>query len=352
MSSIDRYTARTATPRAARFLRSVCALVAGALVAAIQLPAAAQTAPTAVTIGTGKDPNLAAQIVIARDKGFFKQAGLNVDVKTFPSAGDVMTALVGGSVSIGSSGATPTTTLRSRPFPIRILSQLSDISGAQQIIVKQGLKSPDELYGKKIAIMRATASESLFNSFAQAHGFDAGKVELVNMAPAEMIASFLRGTVDAISVWGPHATRARKLANGKMLVSGTKSAIPGKEGERRIYGDHSVLFATESFIKEQPNVVKAVLTALARANDFIESNKTEATAILAKEFGLEQADMADVMASNRYTLAINDEMVRDLDQLAAFLLGQKRIQSQPKAREWIDPEPLKAVRASLVTIKY
>ena len=61
--------------------------------------------------------------------------------------------------------------------------------------------------------------------------------------------------------------------------------------------------------------------------------------------------MADVMASNRYTLAINDEMVRDLDQVAAFLYGLKRIQSQPKVREWIDPEPLRAVRPQLVGIK-
>lgn len=309
------------------------------------------TAQTKVAIGAGKDPNLAAQIVIARDKGFFKQAGLDVDVKYFPSAGDLMTAVVGGSVPIGSSGATPTTILRSRPFPIKILSQMSDISGAQQIIVRQGLKNPEELYGKKIAIMRGTASESLFNSFVKAYGFDASKVELVNMAPAEMLASFSRGTVDAISVWEPHTTRARRAANGKMLVSGTKSMIPGKEGERRIYGDHSVLFATEAFIKAQPDTIKAVLTALANASDFIAANRSEANTLLAREFGLEPADMADVMASNNYTLAINDEMVRDLDQVAAFLHGLKRIESQPKAREWIEPALLRSVQPKLVSIK-
>ncbi len=324
------------------------ALVLAVLCAALAATALAQTK---VSIGSGRDPNLAAQIAVAREKGYFKEAGLDVEIKYFPSAGDLMTAVVGGSVPIGSSGATPTTTLRSRPFPIRILAQMSDISGAQQIIVKQSLRSPDELYGKKIAIMRGTASESLFNSFAQAYGFDASKVELVNMAPAEMLASFARGTVDAISVWEPHTTRARRASNGKILVTGTKSMLPGKEGERRIYGDHSVLFATETFIKDQPAVVKSILTALAKANDFIDASKSEANAILAKEFGLEPADMADVMASNRYTLAINDEMVRDLDQVAAFLYGLKRIQSQPKAREWIDPEPLRGVRPQLVGIK-
>ena len=348
MNRIDCHATSTSTTRAARVFRIACALPVIALIATIPLPGAAQTA---VIIGAGKDPNLAAQIVIARDKGFFKEAGLDVDVKFFPSAGDLMTAVVGGSVPIGTSGATPTTTLRSRPYPIRILSQISDISGAQQIIVKQNLKSLDELYGKKIAIMRGTASESLFNSFVKAYGFDASKVELVNMAPAEMLASFSRGTVDAISVWEPNTTRARRIANGKLLVSGTKSMIPGREGERRIYGDHSVLFATEAFIREQPATIKAILSALIKANEFIGSNKGEANALLAKEFGLEPADMADVMASNNYTLAINDEMVRDLDQVADFLYGLKRIQSQPKAREWIDPELLRAVRPQLVNIK-
>jgi aliphatic sulfonates family ABC transporter substrate-binding protein len=308
-------------------------------------------AQTTVSIGTAKDPNLAAQIAIARAKGYFQGAGIDVDVKYFPSGGDLMTAVVGGSVSIGSSGATPTTTLRSRPYPIKIVAQMSDISGAQQIIVKAGLKNLEELYGKKIAIMRGTASEALFNSFVKAYGFDRNKVELVSMAPAEMLASFVRGTVDAVSVWEPHTTRARKSGNGKMLVSGTKSNIPGKEGARRIYGDHSTLFATEAYIKEHPKTLQSVLAALARANDFIDNNRPEAIQILSKEFGMEPADMADVMDSNRHTLELNEELVRDLDAVSAFLYGLKRIQSQPKASDWIDPAPLRAVRSKLVNLK-
>jgi len=307
-------------------------------------------AQTAVAIGTAKDPNLAAQIVIAREKGFFKAAGLDASVSYFPSGGDLMAAIVGGSVSIGASGSTPTLTLRARPYPIRILSQMSDISGAVQIVVKQSMKSLDDLYGKKIAIMPGTGSEAIFNSFVKAYGFDPGKVTLVNMAPAEMLTSFSRGDVDAIALWEPHTTRARKTFNGKLLVSGTKSEIPGKEGSKRIYADHSVLFATEAFIRDQPAVVKSVLGALAVADDFIRSNRDEATQILAKEFGFDKADMADIMASNRYTLVLDDDMVRDLDGLADFLAARKSIQSKPDARSFIDPAPLKAVRPEWVKL--
>jgi ABC-type nitrate/sulfonate/bicarbonate transport system substrate-binding protein len=314
----------------------------------LAFPAGAQAA---VSIGTAKDPNLAAQFVIAREKGFFKDAGLDVNVNYFPSGGDLMAAVVGHSVEIGSSGATPTITLRARPYPIKILSQIADISGAEQIIVRSSINSLADLYGKKIAIMKNTGSQALFESFVKAYGFDASKVELVYMAPTEMISSFSRGDVDAIAVWEPFATRARKLFKGKMLVSGTRSEIPGKEGDRRIYGDHSVLFATETFIHDRPATVKAVLTALASANDLIESNKNEANNILSKEFGFDSADMRDIMAENDYTLAITDQLVGDVDRLTDFLYGLKNIQSKPDARAWVDAAHLRAVRPQLVTLK-
>jgi hypothetical protein len=48
---------------------------------------------------------------------------------------------------------------------------------------------------------------------------------------------------------------------------------------------------------------------------------------------------------------LNEELVRDLDGVSAFLYGLKRIQSQPRARDWIDREPLRAVRPELIGLK-
>ena len=328
------------------------ALIAGLLALGLGwAPAGASLAQTKVSIGTAKDPNLGAQLVIAREKGFFKEAGVDAEIKYFPSGGDLMAAFVGGSVQMGSSGATPTTTLRARPYPVKIVAQISDISGAQQLIVKQSLKNMNELYGKRIGLLKGTASEALFNSFVKAYGFDPGKVEIVSMGPTEMLQAFVRGDVAAVSMWEPHTTRARKSGNGKILVSGTKSYLTGKEQANRIYGDHAALFATETFVRDNGATVRAVLTALAKANDFIDKNRTEAIAILAKEFELDVADMTDVAAVNHYTLALDDQLASDLNKLSDFLYGLKRIQSQVKAADWIDPAPLRAVRPDLVKLK-
>lgn len=317
---------------------------------ALSLTGAAAAADTKVTVGTAKDPNLGAQLVIAQQKGYFREAGLNVEIKYFPSGGDLMAAFVGGSVQLGAAGATPTTTLRSRPYPVEIVARVADISGAQQLVVKRSVNTLDALYGKKIGLLRGTASEALFNSIVKGYGFDPKKVELVNMGPTEMLEGFVRGTVDAVCLWEPHTTRARKAGDGKTLVSGTQSFIPGQVGPKRIYGDHGVLFANEKFIADEPQTIKAFLTALVKANDFIEQNREEAIAILAKTFDLDTNDMSEIVAVNRYTLSLDAQMVSDMDALAAFLFDLKRISGTVKTTDWIDSGPLRSVRADLVKL--
>ncbi len=325
------------------------ALVILAAIASLHaLPVLAQTK---VTVGTARDPNLGAQIVIAREKGFFKAAGLDADVKYFPSGGDLMSAFAGGSVAYGSAGATPVLTVRSRPFPLMIVSQISDISGAQQILVKKSVKSMEDLRGKKIGLLRGTASEALFNSAAKAYNFDPAAYQLVNEGPAEMITTFVRGDVDAVVLWEPHSTKARKLGDGKTLISGTHSFMGAAPLARRVYGDHAVLFASESTLKQQPAVTKAVLSALDKANQFMTSNRAEAVAILAKEYDLPPSEMEAIMDVNRYTLRLDDELVSDMNKLADFLYSLKRIANPVNIRDAIDATPLMEVAPSLVQLK-
>jgi len=328
-------------------IRKIGAALAFAMLVASQ----GSFAQTKVIIGTGKDPNLGAPLIVAQEKGFFREAGLEVDLRYFPTGGDTIAAFVGGSIHMGSSGSTPTTNLRSRPFPVKIVARISDISGAQQLIVKQDVKRLEELYGKKIGLLKGTASEALFNSIVKGYGLDISKFELVNMGPTEMLQGFVRGAVDAVALWEPHSTRARKTGGGKVLVSATHSFLGPKPVAKRVYGDHSVLFASETYIREQGPAVRAVLTALVKTMDFMDKNRKETIAILAKALNLDHADMADIMNVNRYTLMLDKEMVADLNGLSGFLYGLQRIKTRPKAEDWIDPAPLKAVRADLVRLK-
>lgn len=321
------------------------------LVAATMVSAIAQ-AQTKVVIGTAKDPNLGAQIIIARDKGFFKEQGLDAEIKYFPTGGDLMSGFVGGSVQMGSAGLTPVTLLRGRPYPVKVVAQISDISGAQQVIVHPDVKELKQLEGKKLALLRGTSPEALWNAIVRTHrDFDASKVQIINMGATEMIQAFTLGNVDAVILWEPHATRARLAGKGKILISGTHTYLGDKTVEQRMVGDHSLLFASDNFVRDNAATVRSVLAALAKANDFLESNKNEAVQLLAKEFELEPAIMSTIMGENRYTLQLDDQLADDMNELGAFMKALNRLPEAPKAREWIDPAPLQAVRPALVRLK-
>lgn len=306
---------------------------------------------TKLAIGTAKDPNLGTELVIARERGFFKAVGLDVEIKYFPSGGDLTSAIVGGSLAIGSSGSTPTTTLRAVPFPVKIVAQMSDISGAQQIVVKPDIRRPEDLYGKRVAVLKGTSSEFMVDLLAKVHNVDLSKLELVAMGPTEMLSSFIRGDVHAVSLWEPHSTRARKSGNGKILFSGTTSYVPGREGPHRVYGDHSTLFATEDFIRKNPTTLRAVLEALARSVEYIEKDAEGANAILAREFGMAADEMRDIMKVNRYQMVLDQVLVDDLNRIAEFLFNLGKIKNKVTVREWIDPGPLRDVRPDWVKLR-
>ena len=312
------------------------------------LPAAAQTK---IAIGTAKDPNLAAQVIIARDKGFFKEAGLDATISDFPSGGDLMAAFVGGSVQIATAGATPVITLGARPFSIAIVAQVSDISGAQQLLVHEGVNSLEQLYGKKIGVLKGTASEALFNSIVKGYHLDASKFEIVNLGPTEMLQAFVRNQVDAVALWEPHSTRAREAGKGKTLVSGTTSFIPGKEGPRRVYGDHAVLFTSQDFARKDGDTVKKVVTALDRANAYLKSNRKESVEILAKAFQLTPEQMDHIVDVNDYTLLIDEQIVSDMNKLSSFLAALDKIPAEVDVRSWMSTAALKSVAPNMVTLK-
>jgi len=166
-----------------------------------------------------------------------------------------------------------------------------------------------------------------------------------------MLEAFVRNQVDAVALWEPHSTRAREAGKGKTLVSGTTSFIPGKEGPRRVYGDHAVLFTTQDFAQKDADTVKKVITALDRANAYLKSNRKEAVEILAKAFQLTSGQMDHIVDVNDYTLMIDEQLVLDMNKLSSFLAALDKIPREVDVRSWMSTAALKSVAPDMVKQK-
>jgi taurine transport system substrate-binding protein len=309
---------------------------------------ASSASPTPLAIGTSSDPNNGALVIIATRMNYFQDNGLDVSIKYFPSAGDLVTAMAAGALHIGAGGTVPTTTLRAGGFPAVVLAQQADISNVQEVIVAKDITEPKDLIGKKFGANFGTISEMLATTVLNRFHVPADKVTLVNLGPADMVTALIRGDISAAALWEPWCTQAVKGGAHRML-SGSQSYIPSQTGPIDLIGDHGVLVAAKPWVDANPQIVSAVLRAQVRALQLIATNPDKAAEVVGAELKVPAADMKSFMARDRYSLTIDAKLVRDMSVEESFLQGRGKLKTPVKPADWVYTGPLRAVSARLVT---
>ncbi len=246
-----------------------------ALSLGLMAASAAQAAP--IKIGYSDWPGWVAWQV-AIDKGWLKQAGLDVTFEWFDyvasmdafSAGkvDAVTMTNGDALVTGAAGAKS------------VMILITDYSnGNDMIVAKPGINSLKDLKGKKIGIEVGFVEHLLLLDGLVKNGMTEKDVTLVNTATNETPQVLGSGQVDAIGAWQPNSGMAMKALPGSKPVY-TSAQAPGL-----IYDVIAVNPA-----KLGPN--KADYVKLAKVWDrvvkYINDPKTQddAVSIMAKRVGL------------------------------------------------------------------
>lgn len=162
---------------------------------------------------------------IAIDKGWFKQAGVDVDMQWFDysasldafSAGKLDGDFVanGDALSLGANGSK------------NVLIMLTDYSsGNDQILAKPGITSIKQLAGQKVGIEVGLVEHLLLEHALQANGMSLNSVKLVNTVTNNTPQVLGSGSVAAIGVWQPIADQARLALPGSRAIY-TSAEAPG-----------------------------------------------------------------------------------------------------------------------------
>jgi NitT/TauT family transport system substrate-binding protein len=304
-------------------------------------------------VHTARDAQLASQLVIGQTKGFFRAHGLDVQIKYFTAGSEIPPGMAAGSIVMASAGAPNAISLAANNFPMKVIAQIADISGAQGVVVRPqaGIRVPKDLEGKKMGIVKAGPALDLFGKFSRAYGVDQNKITMANMLPPDLLTAFAKGDIDAYAVWEPYLTRGEQLG-GKVLHTGTQSYVPGAEGPKRIFSMACVLFTLESFIKQNPNTTVALLRGLKQAQQFLAgpANTEAVLDILTEPLNIPKADLRKIMARNRYQLQIDQALLDSMDAQTEFLHSIGFLRSAPKARSYVEPRFLREVDPALVRI--
>lgn len=180
---------------AVRHLRALGA----ALVLALSANAVAQPADK-LTVRLDWTPwgNHAA-IHLAQQKGWFKQAGL--DVETEDGNGSVTTVQLAGSgkFDVGHASLAPMMIARDKGLAVKAIANFvrkNDIG----LLVPQGsgIRSPKDLAGKKIIFTAGSLEAPFLDKFLAAGGLKRDQVELLNVEAAAKVGTYLANRADGV----------------------------------------------------------------------------------------------------------------------------------------------------------
>lgn len=155
---------------------------------------------------------------------FDKGVGTKVEWVQFASGANALSALAAKQIDISRLGASPTVAGMSRKLPIELIAVSGMINRSERLIARSAIASVADLKGKKVAYPPGSTSHFALMAALKVHKVPVGQVTLLGMAPAEMVAAWQRGDIDAAFVWGPFSHAMEKAGGRQLLVAGDLQA--------------------------------------------------------------------------------------------------------------------------------
>ncbi len=256
------------------------------LIAALALPGVA-SAQTKITIGIPTSPpNIVHMpVIVARDLGLYKKAGLDVNIVSLGDGVKVYRALLAGNIEFGLTPGAPTIIGRSNGATVKALSANLPKFEAS-MVVRANIKTMADLKGKRIGIQEPGGfADILSRAVLRAAKVDPKDVNFVTIA-SEDVPALVAGQVDTAIL---HVEQ-------EMFA---KSKVPDLHAIARMWELqpktlYTFLSATEKTIKDHPDMVQKVVSANIEATRIMYTDRAKIIPILVKETGYPE----DVLAKS------------------------------------------------------
>ncbi|WP_168118564.1 ABC transporter substrate-binding protein [Paenibacillus sp. HB172176] len=310
---------------------------------------------TKLTLVGVRDAQISSQQIIADKLGYFKDEGLEVTNQLIESGPDMLGMIAGGSAPVSFQTNFGDFIMASNGVKVKIVAPLAQIAGTQAVVAGKNtvVNSPKDFEGKTIGIPSGADVMIAIDNMAKEYGVDKDKIKLVNIAPSDAVTALDKGQIDFMACWEPWITKGIAMG-GKFMFSGTKSEIPGAEGDVSWMSVHTTIQVTDDYLSENPNTIKAVLRALEKATDYINEHREDAVKLLAPELHLEEAELTEIMNRNAYSMEVDDAFVNQSNGQAVFdyEMKQGNIKSIPPYSDYIDLSLFKEISPDKIKAEF
>jgi len=264
----------------------------GALAAAACQGTAAQAATTKLTLAISGLSEGKLPIYVAGDQGFFKAAGLSLDILEFRSGTEAVQTFVGGSADFCICAADHEVILRGRGLDVKLISGL-DAHYPNALVAKSTSAASDiaALKGRKIGITAPGSSTDNLLRWALARaGLDAARdVDIVSVGTGlAMRAAIESGAIDAGILGNAEIIEAQR--DGRAL----KVIVDWRTTEAAALN----VIARQKWIDQNRDVAHAFVQAVAKGAKLIQADHRAAVAGVRQIFPEKDAGFVEALTSS------------------------------------------------------
>ncbi len=217
-----------------------------------------------------------AGFLVAQEKGFYKQAGLDAEIGPGKGSGSTSQLVASKNAQFGFADGFVVGLSVSKGMAIRNVGSIYRGNPTAVIVLDESdIKSPKDLEGRNIAIAPGGTQFQQWPAFQRGAKLDPSKITVVNIDPAGMNPALITGRVPAIASY----------------VQGSVPSIEirsGKKTRQFMYADYGVVAVSNGIIvhndllKSDPQLVKAFVAPTIRGFLYARANPDEAVAIVRK----------------------------------------------------------------------
>ncbi|MFJ4628682.1 ABC transporter substrate-binding protein [Streptomyces sp. NPDC088847] len=317
-------------------------LVPAALLLPLALLLAACGGNSAAETSTGTDGKGSLTLNVGDQKGgseaVLRAAGelKNLDYKikwsTFTSGPPLLEAVNAKAVDIGGVGNTPPVFAAGADSKIKVVAAWHGTSDGDAVLVPKDskLSRPQQLKGKSIAVAQGSSAHFQLVASLKAAGLSLGDVKVKYLQPADALAAFTSGKVDAWAVWDPYTSQVLQSKQGRILTSGEgvtnglsfQVAAPGALAD-----------------KKKAAAIKDYLDRLRRAQTWVFTHQEDWAKVWAKDTGLPyEVALASVKRTNstRVSVAVDKPLIASEQQIADTFTQLKLIPRKVDFADFVD----------------
>ena len=234
-----------------------------------------------ITIGMVTFPGYA-PLYLAKEKKLFP----NVDVSLvrIESIGDLRAAMNSGKIDMYAATYDIFQNMQGSAPPGIGFIAIDESHGADGVVVKEGITSMTDLKGKTVGAEPGFPPYFILQYLLNKESMTLKDVNFKDLPSQDAGNAFVAGQLDAAGTYEPYLTKSAEMRKGgKVLISSANT-------------EHLIvdfLFASDTLIKEQPQVLQDVAKGWFAALDYYKQHEEESIGIMANAFSVSPAEMKD-----------------------------------------------------------